>query len=78
SGYIWKPKSGKENANPNVSMPLGKASRTANIMDTMISRSSIMSNTPLSSNAFAAHRDCHIHRRLWVLKAHDKKSQPSN
>nr|GFC12643.1 hypothetical protein [Tanacetum cinerariifolium] len=74
SGYIWKHKSGKENANPNVSMPLGKASRTANVMDTMISRSSIMSNTPLSSNAFAAHRDCHIHRRLWVLKAHNKKS----
>nr|GEV13567.1 hypothetical protein [Tanacetum cinerariifolium] len=35
SGYKWKPKSGKENVNPNVSMPLGNASRTANIMDTM-------------------------------------------
>nr|GFB30089.1 Gag-Pol polyprotein [Tanacetum cinerariifolium] len=30
SGYIWKPKSGKENVNLNVSMPLGKASGTAN------------------------------------------------
>nr|GFB95186.1 hypothetical protein [Tanacetum cinerariifolium] len=65
SGYIWKPKSGKENVNPNVSMPLGKASRTSNVKDTMTSRHSILSNTPLSSNAFAARRDCPIHRRLW-------------
>nr|GFB34316.1 hypothetical protein [Tanacetum cinerariifolium] len=35
SGYIWKPRFGKENVNPNVSMPLGKASRTVNVMDTM-------------------------------------------
>nr|GFC02356.1 hypothetical protein [Tanacetum cinerariifolium] len=35
---------------------------------------SIVSNTPLSSNSFAAHRDCPIHRRLWVLKAHNGKS----
>nr|GFB07650.1 integrase, catalytic region, zinc finger, CCHC-type, peptidase aspartic, catalytic [Tanacetum cinerariifolium] len=40
SGYIWKPKSKKENVNPNVSMPIGNASRTANIMDTMTSRKS--------------------------------------
>nr|GFA12210.1 retrovirus-related Pol polyprotein from transposon TNT 1-94 [Tanacetum cinerariifolium] len=39
-GYKWKPKSGKENVNPNVSMPLGNASRTANVMDTMTSRKS--------------------------------------
>nr|GEZ07210.1 hypothetical protein [Tanacetum cinerariifolium] len=74
SRYIWKPKSEKENVNPNVSMPLGTASRTANVMDTMTSRRSIVSNTPLSSSSFAAHRDCPIHRRLWVLKAHDGKS----
>nr|GFB90327.1 hypothetical protein [Tanacetum cinerariifolium] len=78
SGYKWKPKSKKENVNPNVSMPLGNASRTANVMDTMTSRRSTVSNTPLSSNSFAAHRDCPIHRRLWVLKAHDGKSQASN
>nr|GFC02301.1 hypothetical protein [Tanacetum cinerariifolium] len=78
SGYVWKPKSGKENVNPNVSMPLGKASRTANVMDTMTSRHFIVSNTPLSSNSFAAHRDCPIHRRLWVLKAYDGKFQASN
>nr|GFB88810.1 hypothetical protein [Tanacetum cinerariifolium] len=78
SGYIWKPKSGTKNVNPNVSMPLGNASRTANVKDTMTSRRSIVSNTPLSSNSFAAHRDCSIHRRLWVLKAHDGKSQASN
>nr|GFD37477.1 integrase, catalytic region, zinc finger, CCHC-type, peptidase aspartic, catalytic [Tanacetum cinerariifolium] len=53
-------------------MPLGKASRTANVMDTMTSRRSIVSSTPLPSNSFAAHRDCLIHRRLWVLKAHDR------
>nr|GFD20631.1 hypothetical protein [Tanacetum cinerariifolium] len=74
SGYMWKPKSTKENVNPNVSMPLGNASRTANVKDTMTSRRSTVSNTPLSSNSFAAHRDCPIHHRLWVVKAHDGKS----
>nr|GFD12185.1 hypothetical protein [Tanacetum cinerariifolium] len=64
SGYIWKPKSGKENVNTNVSIPLGKASRTANVMDTLTSRHSIMSNTPLSSNSSIAHRDSPIYRRL--------------
>nr|GFC14887.1 hypothetical protein [Tanacetum cinerariifolium] len=38
SGYIWKPKSKKENINPNVIMPLGNASRTANILDTLTPR----------------------------------------
>nr|GFA14540.1 hypothetical protein [Tanacetum cinerariifolium] len=51
SGYIWKPKSRTENVNPNVSMPIGNNSRTANDMVTMTSRSSIVSNTPLSSNS---------------------------
>nr|GFB12082.1 hypothetical protein [Tanacetum cinerariifolium] len=78
SGYIWKPKSGSKNVNPNVSMPLGNVSRTANVKDTMTSRRFVVSNTPLSSNSFAAHRDCSIHRRLWVLKAHDRKSQASD
>nr|GFC34154.1 hypothetical protein [Tanacetum cinerariifolium] len=78
SGYKWKPKFGKENVNLNVSMPLGNASRIANVMDTMTSRRSTMSNTPLSSNSFVARRDCPIHRRLGVLKAHDEKSQASN
>nr|GFC85972.1 hypothetical protein [Tanacetum cinerariifolium] len=63
-GYIWKPKSKQENVNPNVSMPLGNASRTANVKDTITSRRSIVSNTPLSSNSFAANRDFPIHRRL--------------
>nr|GFC84173.1 hypothetical protein [Tanacetum cinerariifolium] len=78
SRYIWKPKSKQENINSNVSMPLGNASRTANVKDTMTSRRSIVSNTPLSFNSFVAHIDCSIHRRLWVLKAHDEKSQASN
>nr|GEX61297.1 retrovirus-related Pol polyprotein from transposon TNT 1-94 [Tanacetum cinerariifolium] len=38
SGYKWKPKSRKENVNPNVSMPLGSVSRTANILERMTSR----------------------------------------
>nr|GFC62323.1 hypothetical protein [Tanacetum cinerariifolium] len=78
SGYMWKPKSKQANVTLNISKPLGNASRTANVKDTITSRRSIVSNTPLSSNSFAAHRDCPIHRRLWVLKAHDGKSQASN
>nr|GEX22587.1 hypothetical protein [Tanacetum cinerariifolium] len=68
SGYKWKPKSEKENVNLNVSIPLGNVSRTANVMDTMTSRRSIVSNTPLSSNSFAARRDCPIHHRLGCSK----------
>nr|GEZ19051.1 eukaryotic translation initiation factor 2 subunit gamma-like [Tanacetum cinerariifolium] len=56
SGYIWKPKSGTKNVNSNVSMPLGISSRTTHVKDTMTSMRSIVSNTPLSSNSFAAHR----------------------
>nr|GFA99776.1 hypothetical protein [Tanacetum cinerariifolium] len=78
SGYKWKPKSGKENVNPNVSMPLGSVSRTSNILEHTTSRCSNVSNTPLSFNYFTARRDCPIHRRLWVLKAHDGKYQASN
>ncbi|GJR83019.1 ribonuclease H-like domain-containing protein [Tanacetum coccineum] len=53
-GYNWKPKSQKGNVNPNVSMPLGNASRTANILEHKTPRCSTVSNTPLSSNSFAA------------------------
>nr|GEW33902.1 retrovirus-related Pol polyprotein from transposon TNT 1-94 [Tanacetum cinerariifolium] len=73
SGYIWKPKSGKEEVNPNVSMPLGNVSITANVKDTMTSRRSIVSNTLLSSNSFAAHRDYSIHRRLWKLQVEEHR-----
>nr|GEZ87943.1 reverse transcriptase domain-containing protein [Tanacetum cinerariifolium] len=52
SGYMWKPKLPKGNVNPNVSMPLGNASRTANVKDTMTSRHSIVSNTSLKSTCF--------------------------
>nr|GEV77939.1 retrovirus-related Pol polyprotein from transposon TNT 1-94 [Tanacetum cinerariifolium] len=69
-GYIWKPKSKIGNVNSNVSMPLGHASRTTNVLDTQTSRCSNVSNTSLSSNSFAARRDHLIHHRLWVLKAH--------
>nr|GEX81868.1 hypothetical protein [Tanacetum cinerariifolium] len=54
SGYIWKPKSRTEIVNPNVSMPLGQASRSANVMDTMTSRrvipSTSVSRPQLKSN----------------------------
>nr|GFC27749.1 retrovirus-related Pol polyprotein from transposon TNT 1-94 [Tanacetum cinerariifolium] len=57
TGYKWKPKSRIGNVNPNVSMPLGNASRTANILEPMTPRCSTVSNTPLSSNSFAARGD---------------------
>ncbi|GKD31283.1 retrovirus-related pol polyprotein from transposon TNT 1-94, partial [Tanacetum coccineum] len=75
SRYKWKPKSPIGNVNTNVSMPLGNASKTANILEHMTPRRSTLSNTPSSSNSFAARKDNSIHRRLWVLKAHDGKSQ---
>ncbi|GJY82137.1 hypothetical protein Tco_0494888 [Tanacetum coccineum] len=78
SGYKWKPKSQIGNVNTNVSKPLGNAYRTANILEPMTPRCSTMSNTSLSSNSFAARRDNPIHHRLWVLKAHDGKSQAFN
>ncbi|GKC86701.1 retrovirus-related pol polyprotein from transposon TNT 1-94, partial [Tanacetum coccineum] len=53
-GYKWKPKSPTGNVNLNVSMPLGNASRTANILAPMTPRYFTLSNTPLSSNSFAA------------------------
>ncbi|GJV22177.1 retrovirus-related pol polyprotein from transposon TNT 1-94 [Tanacetum coccineum] len=78
SRYKWKPKSPIGNVNANVSMPLGNASRTANILEPMNPRCSTLSNTPLSSNSFVARRDNSIHRRLWVFKADDGKSQAPN
>ncbi|GKD08214.1 hypothetical protein Tco_1187899 [Tanacetum coccineum] len=77
-GYKWKPKSTIGNVNLNASMPLGNESRNANISEHMTPRCSTLSNTPLSSNSFAARRHNSIHRRLWVLKAHDRKPQTSN
>nr|GEU76369.1 putative reverse transcriptase, RNA-dependent DNA polymerase [Tanacetum cinerariifolium] len=70
SGYKWKPKSEKENVNPNVSMPLGSVSRTFNILEPMTSRRSNVSNTPLSSNSFEAHKDCPIHRAVTIKRVY--------
>ncbi|GJX13280.1 retrovirus-related pol polyprotein from transposon TNT 1-94 [Tanacetum coccineum] len=53
-GYNWKPKSQIGNVKPNISMPLGHASKTANILEHKTPRCSTVSNTPLSSNSFAA------------------------
>nr|GFA03802.1 ribonuclease H-like domain-containing protein [Tanacetum cinerariifolium] len=63
-GYKWKPKSQIGNVNPNVSMPLGNASRTANILEPMTPRCSTVLNTTLYSNSFAARRDNPIHRSV--------------
>nr|GEZ55179.1 integrase, catalytic region, zinc finger, CCHC-type, peptidase aspartic, catalytic [Tanacetum cinerariifolium] len=68
SGYKWKPKSGKDNVNPNVSMPLGSVSRTANILKRTTSRRSTVSNPPLSSNSFAARRDWLNHNLFSVIQ----------
>nr|GEZ57623.1 hypothetical protein [Tanacetum cinerariifolium] len=76
--YTCKPKSKIGNVNPNVSMPLINTSRTANILEPMTLRRSTVSKTTLYSNYFAARRDYLIHRRIWVLKAQDRKSQVSN
>nr|GEW39436.1 hypothetical protein [Tanacetum cinerariifolium] len=65
------------NVKPNVSLPLGKKSRNANTLESNTIRGSTLSKTPLSSNSLAIHRDNTIHRQLWVLKAHDGKSQAS-
>nr|GEW67190.1 retrovirus-related Pol polyprotein from transposon TNT 1-94 [Tanacetum cinerariifolium] len=56
-GHKWKPKSQIRSANSNVSMPLGNASRTANILEHMTSRCSNVSNTTSYSNYYAARRD---------------------
>ncbi|GJV03004.1 hypothetical protein Tco_1336573 [Tanacetum coccineum] len=77
-GYKWKPKSSTINVKPNATFPLGSKSRTTNILEPMTLRKSTLSNSPLSSNYFAARRDNSAHRRLWVLKANDGKSQASN
>ncbi|GJT95974.1 retrovirus-related pol polyprotein from transposon TNT 1-94, partial [Tanacetum coccineum] len=78
SRYKWKPKTSTVNVKPNVSMPLAVNSRTTTISEPTSLRKSTISNTPLSSNSFLARRDNSIHHQLWVLKAHDEKSQASN
>nr|GEZ60364.1 hypothetical protein [Tanacetum cinerariifolium] len=68
SGYKWKPKSGKENVNLNVSMPLGNASRTANVMDPMTSRRSTMNDqiAPILGYGDLAQRAVTIKRVYYV------------
>ncbi|GJT50311.1 retrovirus-related pol polyprotein from transposon TNT 1-94 [Tanacetum coccineum] len=53
-GYKWKPKFKTVNVEPNVSMLLGTKSRSTNILEPMPLRKSTVSNTPSSSNSFAA------------------------
>ncbi|GKB30259.1 hypothetical protein Tco_0869660 [Tanacetum coccineum] len=70
TGYNWKPKSQIGNVYPNVSMPLRNASRTANILEHKTPRCSTVSNTPLSYNSFAAHRDNSIHRTITIKRVY--------
>nr|GEU81145.1 putative ribonuclease H-like domain-containing protein [Tanacetum cinerariifolium] len=53
--HVWK-----ENVNPNVSMPLGNVSRTANVMDTMTSRRSIVGYGDLVQGAVMIKRVYYI------------------
>nr|GFD28384.1 hypothetical protein [Tanacetum cinerariifolium] len=56
----------------NVKLPKNKTSVTA-------STDSLNAKTlNVKSVSAMSHRDCSIHRRIWVLKAHDGKSQASN
>ncbi|GKD36786.1 reverse transcriptase domain-containing protein [Tanacetum coccineum] len=64
-GYKCKPKSKTGNFKPNVSLPLGIKFGTTNILEPKTIRGSTLSNTPSSSNSFAARRDNPVHRRLW-------------
>ncbi|GJT01333.1 hypothetical protein Tco_0822502 [Tanacetum coccineum] len=54
SGYNWKPKSQKGNVNPNVSMPLGNASRPANIFEHKTPRVPLCPIHPLIVYSFAS------------------------
>ncbi|GJZ12083.1 hypothetical protein Tco_0546842 [Tanacetum coccineum] len=59
--YKWKPKTSTVNVKQNISMPLGNKSRTTTILEPTTLRKSTISNTPSSSNSFAARRDNYIH-----------------
>ncbi|GJY49498.1 hypothetical protein Tco_0439454 [Tanacetum coccineum] len=72
-GYKWKPKTSTVNVTPNVSMPLGNKSRTTNISESIKLRGSTLSNTPLSSNSFAARRD-----NLFIVDAGCSKHMTGN
>nr|GEX62776.1 copia protein [Tanacetum cinerariifolium] len=78
SGYKWKPKSPIRNVKTNVSIPLGNASRNANILEPVTPRCSTLSNTLLSSNSFAAHRDNSIHRSNPQDKQSTTNIQPTS
>nr|GFA01327.1 hypothetical protein [Tanacetum cinerariifolium] len=75
SGYMWKPKYKQANVNPNVSMPLVTASRTANVKDTMTYRRSTVSNTPLSSNSFVAEITDFKTKNKSLTEANNKLSE---
>ncbi|GJW71253.1 putative ribonuclease H-like domain-containing protein [Tanacetum coccineum] len=77
SGYKWKPKSEKGNVNANVSSPR-IASRTAKYFAHKTPYVLLLSNTPSSSNSFAARRDSSIHRSrgtdLYSISLQDSTS----
>ncbi|GKD06422.1 retrovirus-related pol polyprotein from transposon TNT 1-94, partial [Tanacetum coccineum] len=75
--YKWKSKSPIGNVNTNVSMPLGNASRTANILEPKTPRCSTLSNTPLSSNYFAARRQL-VEIILFIVNSGCSKHMTGN
>ncbi|GJT27577.1 hypothetical protein Tco_0907852 [Tanacetum coccineum] len=56
----------------NIQYDLGNASRTANILEHKTPRCSTLSNTPLSSNSFAARRDSSI-LHIWFKEDYPSK-----
>nr|GEZ72693.1 retrovirus-related Pol polyprotein from transposon TNT 1-94 [Tanacetum cinerariifolium] len=69
-GYKWKPKLQIQNVNLNVSMPLGNAFITANILEPMTPRHSTVSKTTLYSNSFVTRRDYPIHRAVTIKRVY--------
>ncbi|GJR10774.1 retrovirus-related pol polyprotein from transposon TNT 1-94 [Tanacetum coccineum] len=75
SGYIWKPKVKNDNALASDILPLDVKSRFTTNSEPFNKMGSNLTNSPSSSKCFADRTNHPIHRRLWMQKAHDEKSQ---
>ncbi|GJW58435.1 hypothetical protein Tco_0105166 [Tanacetum coccineum] len=75
SGYKWKPKVQNDNALASNSLSLDSTSRSTTNSELLHIMGSNLSISPSSSKSFADHKNHPIHHRLWMHKAHDKKSQ---
>nr|GEX77875.1 putative ribonuclease H-like domain-containing protein [Tanacetum cinerariifolium] len=70
SGYIWKPKSKIGNVNSNVSMPLGNASRTVNVLDTQTSR--LVQRGLHTQKGFFTKRQLLVHLKNGVVERRNR------